>query len=355
MELIELLIDHSIWVDIGLALFIFTFFLLLRKLFTKYVFHIVLKLAKKSPTPFFTNCFLAFEKPLRCFFVFLGLYLAVMHLPIGHGYEEVIGKLYRTLIVVLITAGIYNLAGSSSPLFEKMGERFRVEVDKIVIPIISKTLRFFIIAISFSIIAQEWEYDINGFIAGLGLGGLAIAFAAQEMIEDFFAGIIIMTEKPFSKGDWIKTKDVEGTVEEINFRSTKIRAFRQAQVTVPNSTLANTAILNWTKMGKRQITFHLDVSKTTTKKKLQTVIEKIGQMLKNHEDIHQETIFVHFDAIHHSSYVIFLYFFSKTTVYGEYLQVREDVNLHILDILQKEGVSVALPSRSIYIESQKIN
>lgn len=351
MELIEILISLPIWVDIGVSFFIFIFFLLLRKLFTKYVFRLMLRVAKKSPTAVLTNIFLAFEKPLRWFFVFLGLYLAILNLPYEHGFEDRIIQIYRTLIIILITSGLYNFSSASSLFFEKMGSKLHVEVDKILLPILSKTLRFIIVAIAISIIAQEWEYDINGFVAGLGLGGLALAFAAQEIIEDFFGGIVIMTEKPFTKGDWILTKDVEGTVEEINFRSTRIRAFRQALVTVPNSKLANTAILNWTKMGKRQITFHLGVTLDTPKNKLQSCIKEIDQLLKNHPEIHQETIFVHFDGFNKNSLDIFLYFFTKTTVWGEYLAVKEDVNLKILEIMKNEGVQIAFPSRSIYIES----
>ncbi|WP_261177323.1 mechanosensitive ion channel family protein [Anaerobacillus sp. CMMVII] len=307
-------------------------------------------MAKKSPTAFFTTIFVAFEKPLRWFFVLLGLYLAIINLPYDHGYEAQVIQVYRTLLIVLITSGLYNLASSTSLLFEKFGEKLHVEVDKILIPIFSRILRFFIVAISLSVIAQEWNYDINGFVAGLGLGGLALAFAAQEMIEDFFGGFIIMTEKPFTIGDWIKTKDVEGTVEEINFRSTRIRAFRQSIVTVPNSALANTAILNWTKMGKRQITFHIGVALGTTKNQLKSCITEIDQLLKSHPEIHQETIFVRFDGFNKSSLDIFLYFFTKTTDWGEYLAVKEDINLKILEILQKQGVSIAFPSRSIYIE-----
>ncbi|RXI98584.1 mechanosensitive ion channel family protein [Anaerobacillus alkaliphilus] len=352
MELIEILLSLPIWVDIGVSVFIFVFFLLLRKLFTKYVFRLIIRMSKKSPTALFTNVFLAFEKPLRWFFVFLGLYLAINALPYEHGFEARITQMYRTLIIVLITSGLYNLASTSSPIFEKVGKKLHLEVDKILIPVLSKLLRFLIVAISLSVIAQEWNFDINGFVAGLGLGGLALAFAAQEMIEDFFGGIIIMTEKPFTIGDWIKTKDVEGTVEEISFRSTRIRAFRQAVVTVPNSTLANTAILNWTKMGKRQITFHLGVTKSTSKAKLEAVIKEIELTLRSHPDIHQETIFVRFDGFNQNSLDIFLYFFTKTTVWGEYLGVKEDINLRILEILQKEGVTVAFPTRTLYVESK---
>ncbi|MFA1822484.1 mechanosensitive ion channel family protein [Virgibacillus oceani] len=126
----------------------------------------------------------------------------------------------------------------------------------------SRTLRIVIIAISFSIIAQEFGYDVNGFVAGLGIGGLAFALAAKDALANMFGGIIIITKKPFTIGDWVLTPSVEGTVEDISFRSTKVRTFAQALVTVPNATLSNEPITNWSKMGKRQITFNSRLSPT---------------------------------------------------------------------------------------------
>jgi len=143
---------------------------------------------------------------------------------------------------------------------------------------------------------------------------------------------------------------VEGTVEDITFRSTKIRTFAQALVTVPNSSLANEPITNWSRMGKRRITFHLGVTYSTTRDKLEKCVKSIRKMLEEHPGIHKETIFVNFERFNDSSLDIFMYFFTNTTNWGEYLNVREDVNFRIMEILEQEGVSVAFPSRSIYIE-----
>ena len=207
-------------------------------------------------------------------------------------------------------------------------------------------------AISASIIAQEWGYDVNGFVAGLGIGGLAFALAAQDSLSNFFGGIVIILDKPFSIGDWILTPNVEGTVEDINFRSTKVRTFAHALVTVPNATLAKNPITNWSKMGRRRITFNLGVTYTTPKEKLAKCVAGIETMLRTHEEIHPETIFVTFDSFNSSSLHIFIYCFTNTTAWGEFLKVKENVNFKILEILEQEGVSVAFPSRSVYFQNQ---
>ena len=143
-----------------------------------------------------------------------------------------------------------------------------------------------------------------------------------------------------------------GIVEDINFRSTKIRTFEQAVVTVPNSTLANEPVTNWSRMDKRRITFNLRLTFDTPRDKIEKCVTDIREMLQNHPAIHPETIFVFFDSYGDSSLNIFLYFFTRTTVWEEYLRVKEDVNLRIMAIMEKEGVSVAFPSTSIYFENE---
>ena len=185
--------------------------------------------------------------------------------------------------------------------------------------------------------------SVQGLVAGLGLGGLAVSLAAKDLLANLFGGLAIVTEKHFTIGDWIETPTVEGTVEGITFRSTLVRTFDQALVTVPNSILANEAIKNWSKMGKRRITYHLGISPFTPREKIQRAVQRIREMLQNHPDIHPQTIFVYFERFGESSLDLFLYFFTKTTVWGEYLQV-EDCNLKILQILEEEGIELAFPA-----------
>lgn len=343
-------ISTETWIDLGISIGIFLLFLIFRKIFSKYFYKLLLRTMKKTPVDFLEQLFIAFEQPLRWLFIIIGIYVSAHYFP----YLSVENQLFRSLIssgvIAIITWGLFNLASSSSVLFRKLGERTNIKINETLIPIMSKTLRFIIVAISISVIAQEFGYHINGFIAGLGLGGAAFALAAQDVIKNLFGGVVIIAEKPFQIGDWIKTPSVEGTVEDITFRSTKVRTFAHSLVTVPNSTLVNEPITNWSKMGKRRITFHLGVEYGTPKDKMKTVIQRIEHLLRNHDAIHQETIFVTFDQYNSSSLDIFLYFFTKTTDWGEFLKVKEEINFSIMEILEEEGVSVAFPSRTVYID-----
>ncbi len=339
--------DVEMWTQIGISIGIFLLFLVFRKLFSKYVYSLILRLSRKAPTDILTHIFVSFEKPLQWLFIIIGIELAAGYFP----YAEpgiLFDRIIRASVIVLITWGLYNLASASSIFFAQVKSRFKLEIDDILIPFMSKAIRLIIVAISFTIIAQEFGYNVTGFIAGLGLGGVAIAFAAKDAIGNLFGGFIIITEKPFTIGDWIMTPSVEGTVEDITFRSTKVRTFADAIVTVPNNTLANESITNWSKMGKRQVSFNIKISYETPKAKLLKVVRQMEEEIKGHSEVHPDSILVRFDKYQENGYEVFIYFFTKSTAWAEHLRVKEEINFRLIEILESEDVSIALPSRKLY-------
>ncbi len=345
-------INYDILKDLGISIGILLLFILFRNLFTKYVFQLILKLSRKTPTDFITQICLGFERPLGWFFIILGLYVAMDYFPFMEQHNVLFLKFLRSMVIVLITWGLFNLSSPTSGLLISVNQKLNNKIDLILIPFICRIIRVIMIAISISIIGQEFDYDVNGLVAGLGLGGLAFALAAKEAVGNLIGGVVIVTEKPFSIGDWILTPSVEGTVEDINFRSTKVRTFSQALVTVPNSTLANEPITNWSRMGKRRITFHLGLNYQTTKEQIKRVVEKMEHMLRTHEDIHPDTIMVAFDHYNESSLDILVYFFTNSTVWAEHVKIKHEINLAIMGILEAEGVEVAFPSRTLYVSPQ---
>lgn len=341
--------------QIGIAFGIFLAIYIFRKFFVHRILNLLLQITSKTRMQLDDFLITAFEKPLRLFFVALGIYLALVYLPLSAETNVLVSRLFRSTVVILVSMGLWKLAGLYGEASDEINSRSDIKIDRILLPFLSTVLKFIIAALALMIILQEWDYDINGFVAGLGLGGLAFALAAQQTLANIFGGIVIITDKPFSIDDWILTPSVEGVVEDINFRSTRIRTFAQAVVTVPNSTLANEPVTNWSRMGKRRITFTLGLTYDTPRDKIEKCVQDIREMLHNHPDIHQETIFVFFDSYGDSSLNLFLYFFTRTTVWKEFLRVKEDVNLKIMGILEDEGVSVAFPSTSIYFENDLVS
>lgn len=335
--------------EVTIAAGIFGLFLLMQRYLARKVMALALRFTRKTATTLDDQVVKAFEKPLQLFFVVLGLYLALMYLPLRPHYDAMVLKVFRSALIILATYGFYNLAGSHEISGTGLTKWLGIELDKSLVSVLAKAARIVVIFLGFVIVAGEWDFDVNGFLAGLGLGGLAFALAAQDTAANIVGGFVILTDKPFSIGDWIQTSSLEGTVEDINFRSTKIRTFADALVTVPNSTLAKEPITNWSRMGKRRITFRLTVPFDTPRESLARCVTGIEEMLRNHPEIHQETIFSRFDAIGNHGYEVFLYFFTKTTVWAEFLRVKEDVNYRILAILEREGVTPARPGTDVYL------
>ncbi|MCY6372717.1 mechanosensitive ion channel family protein [Clostridium ganghwense] len=344
---------------IGIGIGVFFIFILLRKLFTKYILRVLLKFTGKTKTNLDKKIIEAFQEPIRSFFIVIGAYFALLFFGGAFGVNlyksQNLTNLFKTATVTLIAWGCYNLTKEHSILYAELSHKFSIKLDKIVFPFLSKILRFIIIALALSIILEIWGYNINGFIAGLGIGGFAFAFAAKDVLGNIFGGFVIILDKPFSIGDYIKTPNVEGIVEDITFRSTKIRTLDKALVTEPNSTLANAPIINWTRRNMRRINFTLGVTYDTSKEQLKNCINRIREMLIKDPEISNETILVNFDNFGDSSLDIFIYCFTNTTDWAKYLQIKENVNFKIMDILESEGVSAAFPSTSVYFETPLIN
>ncbi|MFE8702043.1 mechanosensitive ion channel family protein [Cytobacillus sp. FJAT-54145] len=348
------LLEEAVWYDLGISIGILLAFLILRKAITTSLFKIILTFTTNKKINVASTILTAFEKPVRWLFVILGLQLTLLYFPFEIMSSELERNVFRTMFIVIIGWGLLNLSSVTTLLFPKLMKKLDINIDKIVVPFVTKILKTIIVLLASSMIAEEWSFNVNGFIAGLGLGGLAFALAAKETVSNLFGGVVIVTEKPFTIGDWVKTPSVEGIIEDITFRSTKVRTFDQALVTVPNSTLANEPIINWSKMGKRQISFHLGVTYSTPKRKLERLVKEIESMLKNHHSVHNDTIIVNFDRFNDSSLDIFLYFFTTLTGYNDYLKIREDINFRILTILENEGVEIAFPTRTLLLQPDQV-
>jgi len=337
---------------IAIAIAVFAFFVLLKKIFAKYVFKIILKFVNKTKFDVDTQIVSAFQKPVTNFFEVLGLYFALKIL-ISAGIPITIldiDKIFSSAVIILIYWGLYNLTGESSLLFERMHKAYDVKVDKILFPFISKILKLLLLALIITIIAEKWGYNIQGFVAGLGLGGLAFALAAKDAAANIIAGICIIVDKPFTIGDWVNSGMLEGTIENIDFRTTKIRTIDQALIIVPNSKLTSEAVSNFSRRGKRRVSLTLQLTYKTPREKLESCVANIRSMLETHPQVNKIGILVRLDNFNATSLDILICFFADTPDYNEYFKIKENVNFKIIDILKRDGISMALQSTIIYVE-----
>ncbi len=341
---------HQIrWMDMLIAFGIMFVFFIINRLLVTYVFAFINKKFKAGEQTLMWRQ--AFEKPLRLFIVLLGVYLGLNYLlPPLWLTAIMLDRWFRSAVIILVGWGLLVLSNQSSFLLEEISKKIRLDDSSMLIPFLSKVLRFVVFVLIITLVASEWGFSINGVVAGMGLGSLALALAAKDTLGNIIGGIVIILEKPFSKGDWILTPSVEGFVDDITFRSTKIRTFADALVTVPNATLSGQPITNWSRMGKRRINFTLNVALDSDRLRLAAATERLERMLREDEKMDPATIMVKFTEFQESSLGIMFYFFTKTTVWAEYLKTRQEVNLMVLEVLEEEGIRLAYPSQRVLLE-----
>lgn len=334
------------WQRVAIPIAIVLGFWLLSAIFCRWIVPILGKYSARTAAKLDDQFLAAFARPIRAFLLILGIYLAWLYLPMSAAADQLMAQVFRSMLIIVLAWGAHVMAGTESSLAQEIRGKFKV--DPILIPFFSKLVHFIIWAMALVLVANEWKYDANGFITGLGLGGLAFALAAKDFLANIFGGIVIIMEKPFSIGDWVQTPSVEGTVEGISFRSTRFRNFAQALVTVPNSTLANEPITNFSRMGKRQVKFTLSIDYVGPRAKIEQCVQAIRVMLRAHPAIHPETILVYLETINVNSLDILVNFYTSTTKSEEYMAVKEDVNYRIMDILAEQNIPLAAPGRIIY-------
>ena len=295
-----------------------------------------------------------FGRPLRALMIAIGVYAALRISPaVAHdGPAWAVGvRCFRSVLIVLSAWGLFRLSDGGAPAGESTVKKLGLKIDGALLPLLSKIFRFLIGALAVLMIAQEWNYSISGLLAGLGLGGLAFALAAQDMLSNLFGGLVIFLDRPFAIGDWIRTDSTEGVVEDINFRSVKIRTFSQAIVTVPNSKLVDRPVTNFSRMGKRQVDLTVTLRFGTTERQLRACTEGIRAMLLHNAEIDPENISVALDGIGENGFRIMLCYYTKTTDFQRHLKIREEATYALLRILEREKAELAAPVRTVKLEN----
>jgi len=294
------------------------------------------------------------SRPIRYTVLFLGIVVAaaVLNPPqVAPEYRRLFVAAYQSIFILLISWAVVRLVDLLNVAMMKYAEKTPSKLDDQLIPLIARTLKVLVLVVAVSLILQSLGYSVTGLLTGLGLGGAALAFAAKDTLSNFFGAVQIFIDRPFMVGDWIEAGEIEGTVEDIKLRSTRIRTFAKTLISIPNNLLANMAVNNWSAMPIRRVKQMIGVSYSTTSEQMRKAVEGIRKILAEHPGVDQSFYLVYFRDFSASSLDIFVYYFTRSTVWAEYLDVRQDVNLKIMEYLESIGVEIAFPSQSIYVHS----
>jgi MscS family membrane protein len=341
-------------VDIGrliMAIAIFMTFLILRRLFTRFVLVFMKRMARQTGSNFDDHAIEVLEEPIRFIPIVMGTFFVIEYLELPSTLAVIGDHLVRSLITFSIFWTLFRLIDPLSQFLKRLEKVFTLAMVQWLVKAIKASLIF----IGVATILQIWGIEVGPILAGLGLFGVAVALGAQDLFKNLIAGILIIAEKRFNTGDWIRVENtVEGTVETIGFRSTVVRRFDRAPVFVPNAKLSDSAVTNFSSMTHRRIYWMIGVEYRTSVDQLRAIRNGIESYVMENDAFAKppETLlFVRIDSFSDSSIDIMLYCFTKTTNWGEWLEIKESLAYAIKEIVEAAGSAFAFPSQSLYIET----
>jgi MscS family membrane protein len=297
--------------------------------------------------------FEAVAKPLNAFITIGSIHLAVFLLVfrLDSFPEDLIGKSYTVALGLVIIWGVYRMVDVLAHYLDEVAAGKDETIRGQFLPLIKQALRVFVIIIGSLTVLATVGVNIAGVLGGLAVGGLAISMAAKDTFANFIGTFNMLTDRPFKVGDWISVGDnIDGDVEAIGFRSTRIRTFGKTELTVPNGLLATEVINNWSRMPKRRVKMTIGITYDTKPDQMRKLLKRIEKILDEDEGVDQGYKLVQFTGFGASSLDIFLYYFTKSTVWKEYLDVRERINLKIMETVEDMGLDFAFPTQTIHVK-----
>lgn len=335
------------------ALLVLVVFFIFKRVLVRGALGILRRIAQQRSESMMANVLDAFALPLQALFMLLGVYFAteVLTLP-----EQIDAFAVEAISIAAGFCVFWALFRAVEPLgvsLNRLVGRFGAGLGDDLRQFFIRGVKTLIVVIGGVIILENWGIDVSAFLGGLGLAGMAVALAAKDSVANIFGGLTIFADNLYKRGDWIETPHFEGTVEVVGLRATKVRTFAKALVTMPNAQIVDSPVINWSRMTHRRIKMVIGLEYRTTAKQMEAIVDKLRDFLKNDEDVAQTDVaqMVHFSDFGASSINIDLYYFTKTTDWVTWRDIR---NRHIIAfkrIVEEEGAAFAFPSQSLYVES----
>lgn len=294
------------------------------------------------------------EKYIDCIIILTGVYCFLKRVPYSWAQDLwLLRSIFGTIGWICVFFACLKSVNVLKPfILEILGNK-GVSANDALTNIGAGIIRIVAGVFCIGLIAREWNFDIVGFIASFSIISVALAYVAKDALANIFGGFIIIVDKSFLVGDWISVNGIEGTVEKITFRCTYVRTFPQELVVVPNNLLINTPITNFSKRGKRRVDMTMGLTYDTTKEQMENFIISVRDYLLSNDKIMHDDVRVNFTNYNDSSLdvSIVVYTTEEYVPTPKYLDVVTEINLTLMDIIEKCGVSCAFPTRSIYLEN----
>ena len=293
----------------------------------------------------------ALRRPITFLIWIIGLAFAVriVHTETQAAIFEAVGPIRDIGVIVTLAWFLIRLANNIEANIIRQRTEAKDEVDRQTLDAMTKLVRVSIFITTGLVILQTLGFSVSGVLAFGGIGGIATGFAAKDLLANFFGGLIIYLDKPFAIGDWVRSpdRDIEGTVEQIGWRLTRIRSFDKRPIYVPNAAFSTMIVVNPSRMSHRRIYETLGV-RYADADSMKNIVADVEKMLREHPEIDSsQTLMVNFNSFAASSLDFFIYTFTRTTNWVKYHEVKQQILLLIYDIIRSHGADIAFPTRTL--------
>jgi MscS family membrane protein len=327
------------------------FLWILRGVVTRIIMSPVKRMVGRTSNTMDDTIFEAIQRPMRLVVLAIGVAIISQLFSFDTDLTDFTQSLTSALFIGAVTFFIYNLIGIAGIDADTFKSVTGIRIQERLLPFMIVVFKVFIVIMGVFFILSEFGYDVSGLIASFGVVGLAFSLAAQDTAANIFGFTAIVSDNPFKVGDYIVTGDFAGIVEHVGVRSTRVRKLDQSLVTVPNSTLTDSAVTNWSRLERRRMDFHIGVTYNTTSQQMRDLLQQLRELLRQRDHVDEETVQVFFVEFGDSSLQIRLICYINLADWGEFHGELELINLEIMEIVESLGLSMAFPSRSLYVES----
>jgi MscS family membrane protein len=344
------LLDMAMWQYLAILLILFVG-VITRKLIQVIVANRIRNFAERREQAWATSLIDVFASPGATLVMAAMMALSYQYLGLPLWAGAAINVASRLLVVVSIVWALYRLVDVLSAHMAMKAEATETKLDDQLVPLIRKTLKGLTVVAGFLFILQNLNVNVGSLLAGLGIGGVAVALAAKDTVANFFGSIMIFIDRPFQIGDWVVIDGAEGIVEEVGFRSTRIRTFYNSVITVPNAKFTEAKIDNYGAREYRRCFVTLGVTYDTTPEQMQAFVEGIRAVIQANAFTRKDYYEIHMSGFGDSSLNVMVYFFFKVASWSEELRERHNVFLEIMRVAKDVGVSFAFPTQTLHVES----
>ena len=336
---------------VGIAAAILAFCLLFRRRLSLGLIAGLRYIASRTETDIDDRIADRLQKPFGFAPAALGVYLAADYLALEGAWAVIAHNVSTSLVTLAFFWALARVVGPIGEAMRDNGTLLSPELSAWAL----KAVRIAVWATALATILEIWGIRVLPIIAGFGLIGVAVALGAQDLFKNLISGVLVLAESRLRVGDWIKVEGVvEGTVEAIGFRSTKVRQFNKAPVYVPNARFADGAVVNFGERPHRRISWTIGLEYRATSTQLETIRKRVEDYIVNDERFlspPEASRFVRLSAFSDNSIDLMIYCFTKTRAWGEWLQIKEELLLAVKRIVEEEGAGFAFPSQSLYVET----